>query len=65
MHSLQKQAVGGPPPRYVPAQACNGSVQQQSWARPAEPGQYASSIWPAVHDRRQTASSLNPPWAVA
>jgi len=24
-----KQAVGGRPPRYAPAQACNGSAQRQ------------------------------------
>ena len=33
-----KQAVGGRPPRYAPAQACNGSAQRQPWARLAEPG---------------------------
>ena len=63
--SLNKQAVGGRPPRYAPAQACNGSPQRQPWARPAEPGpisQYESSSRPAAHaarlpdvrDRRQT-----------
>ena len=73
----QKQAVGGRPPRYAPAQACNGSAQQQPTARPAELGpisQYAPCTRPAAHaarrpderarhqtDRRQTASSLNAP----
>jgi len=70
----RKQAVGGRPPRYVPAQACNGSAQRQPRARPAEPGpisQYAPSSRPAahaahrpdVHYRRQTASSRDAPWA--
>jgi len=76
-----QQAVGGRPPRYASAQACNGSAQRQPWARPVEPGpisQYAPSSRPAAHagrrpdvrdrrqtDRHQTASSLNAPWARA
>jgi len=81
---LHKQVVGGRPPRYAPAQACNRSGQWQPWARPAKPGpisQYAPSshtrrpstgcTWQSdvrqtvdrQTDRRQTASSLNAPWA--
>jgi len=68
-----KQAVGGRPPRYAPAQACNRSAQRQPWARPAEPDQPICTIQPAGRtccpdvcnrrqtDRHQTASSLNPP----
>jgi len=70
----KKQAVGGRPPRYAPAQACNGSAQRQPWASPAELGpisQYAPSSRPAAHaarrpdvrdrrqtDRRQTSDSI-------
>jgi len=59
------QDVGGRPPRYAPAQGCNGNAPRQPWARPAEPGpisQYAPSSRPAayaarrpdVRDKRQT-----------
>jgi len=33
---FSKRAVGGRPPQYAPAQACNGSAQRQPWARTAE-----------------------------
>jgi len=51
-----KQAVGGQPPRYSPAQACNRSAQGKPWARPAEPGpisQYALSSRPAAQSARR------------
>ena len=44
--TVSTQVVGGRPPRYAHAQACNGSAQRQPWPRPAEPGpisQYAPS----------------------
>jgi len=45
--STVMQAVGGWPPRYAPAQACNGSAQRQPWARPAEPGPISQYGHPA------------------
>ena len=30
---MNEQAIGGRPPRYAPAQACNGSAQRQPWAQ--------------------------------
>jgi len=75
--SVERVEDSPAPATICPTQACNGSAQQQPWARPAWPGpisQYALSSRPAAHaahrqdvrdrrqtDRRQTASSLNAP----